>query len=122
MQKYEKPDWSLANVEVGTRDIGWAEGVLLDGRPYYLERWQEDGLQLATVYFSPRDLRDQTSSNLFLLLEEAEIIALKQEPLPCDTGLVKDSIGQLVVSINVVLSDPLEQYATLIIPTNEYKK
>jgi len=122
MQEYEKPNWSLASIDTASTDLSWAEGVLPDGRPYYLERWQTEGSQLATFYFSPRDLDEAQAERLCRLLVEAEIIALKQEPLSVEAGRVQDSIGQTLVSLNVLLSDPLEQYARVVVPTNEYER
>ena len=122
MQEFEKPNWSLASIDTGSKDLGWAEGVLSDGRPYYLERWQVEGSQLATVYFSSRDLDETPADRLCRLLVDAEIIALKQETLTIEAGIVEDSLGQQLVSVNVLLSDPLEQYAQVVIPTNEYER
>ena len=122
MQEYEKPNWSLASIDTASTDLSWAEGVLPDGRPYYLERWQAEGSQLATFYFSPRDLDETQAERLCRLLVEAEIIALKQELLSVEAGRVQDSIGQTLVSLNVLLSDPLEQYARVVVPTNEYER
>jgi hypothetical protein len=122
MQEFEKPNWSLASIDTGSKDLGWAEGVLTDGRPYYLEWWQTEGSQLATVYFSTKDLAETPAERLCRLLVDAEIIALKQESLTVEAGIVQDSLGQQLVSVNVLLSDPLEQYAQVVVPTSEYEK
>lgn len=118
MQEFEKPDWSLVSLE--DRDLAWAEGNLKDGRPFFLEHWRDGQTELATVYFSNQNLIDSSIEFLFYLLLASNLVSIEQEPLPIDAGEVIDSAGQKLVSLNFVLSDSSEKYATLKIPLQEF--
>ena len=118
--QYAKPDWSLAELQIGTRDLGWAEGYLSDKRPFFIERWQEGDNQLATFYFSSERIQDKSVDELVILLLDSQLFTLQKEPIPVDSAEVKDSIGQLLFSLNLVLSDAKECYAQLEVPINDY--
>lgn len=117
---YAKPDWSLAELQIGTRDLGWAEGYLSDQRPFFIERWQEGENQLATFYFSSERIKGKSVDELVILLLESQLLTLQKEPIPVDYAEVKDSSGQLLFSLNLVLSDASECYAQLKVPINDY--
>lgn len=120
LHEIPSPNWSLATLEVGTKDLGWAAGTLLDDREYHLERWSESGSDLVTIYFSPEKLEIGNNAMVLDLLLRANLLLFKNDTPEIDIGLVKDSLGQDMLSINILLSDSSGEYAVLLVNLEPY--
>ena len=73
-RSYFKPNLAIANKE-DQLDIGWAEGVFTDGRPYRAELWSCKSDSILTFFFSTTGL--ETASLLELVDLLGKEVSLK---------------------------------------------
>ena len=75
MTIYPKPDRSDYTVNTSNTDqdevldIGWAEGVLSDTRPFRAEAWADSGITMVTFFLSTLGLENATQAQIMALLE-----------------------------------------------------
>ncbi len=60
-------------------DIGWADGVFSDGRPYRAESWAADQITLLTFFFSTSQIETYTNAQFIKLLEDEGLIEFLSE-------------------------------------------
>ena len=125
---YPRPDRSgftpnfTKSAENPAIDIGWAEGVLKDGRPYRMECWAEEQVTSVTVFFSSIGL-EGLEPGAFAPLLESERLLTYGDPTKyygASAAPYVDSAGNAMWSVNVVIGDdegtfagtrPLTRYA-----------
>ena len=90
-------------------DVGWAEGVLADGRPYHLECWSLAGSTGVTVFMADAGLEDFEASHVNALLESSGLIT---NYLPQEITLLRfvDPAGTSCVSISYVIADDDDEH------------
>lgn len=80
---YPKPDRSTfkpnsqKTPENDALDIGWAEGVLSDNRPFRMEYWCQDQCSIATFFFSTVELDFPTPANVRDFLEREGLVRFR---------------------------------------------
>jgi len=126
---YAKPDRSTytpnfsKSAENDQLDIGWAEGVMKDGRPYRLECWAQDQLTCVTVFLSSAGLESATTEALLALLEVERVIWWRPGATPSAgvSGFI-DSAGETMWSINIVIGLDGEKARADSVPLQAYEK
>jgi hypothetical protein len=91
-------------------DIGWAEGKLPDGRPYFAELWARDQVTSVTVFFSRTNLERLTDDSTASLLEQYRLVKFRKRH--CGVTPWTDSAGNKMWSVNLVVGDADKTYLT----------
>jgi hypothetical protein len=89
-------------------DIGWCEGQLKDGRPYFAELWAQDQITSVVVFFSRRNLEGLTDETAANILEQEGLVTFKKRY--CSVSPWSDSAGNEMWSVNLVVGDDNETY------------
>src|SRR5689334_5842349 len=111
MPHYPKPDRSdfVPNFhkteDNDVLDIGWAEGVLSDGRPYRLECWCQDQLTCQTLFLSSIGLEDLEEGGVVALLEREKLTQFTSTDKHVTARPFRDPSGNDLLSINIVVGD-----------------
>ena len=106
----------------GSTEIGWAEGVLSDNRPYRLECWAEDHITSITIFISAIDIEDWSSEQVMGYLEAEGLYSKTNMPFHGSARLYQSG-GKTWWSANIVIGDDGDQlYADSKIPLKPYKK
>jgi hypothetical protein len=102
-------------------DIGWAQGLLSDGRPFVAECWAQDQITAMTFFFDATGL-DLSSPDLCETLLEREGLA-KFDPGPAyvSAQTMTDEAGTVVWSVNMVVGDADSLFATSAVPLRSWK-
>ena len=116
MSAYPKPDRSrftpnrIKTETNDTLDIGWAEGVMRDGRPWRAEAWCQDQVTFLTFFFSSLSLEKATDDDLTVLLKDEGLVRFVDESGDAGGRLVRDDAGQDIWEVVVVVGDDDELY------------
>jgi hypothetical protein len=90
-------------------DIGWAEGVLRDGRPYRLECWGLAGSTGVTVFVASEGIEAFGAEVVNALLEASRVITtLNAQELSLHHFI--DPAGTPCVSISYIVADEDDDY------------
>lgn len=125
---YPKPDRSDAtpnfskSAENDVLDVGWAEGVLSDGRPYRLECWCQDQVTSVTIFVSSQGLEQLDQKGVEDFLEREQLVRFPSEKRFANAMPFRDPSGNDMLAINVVVGDDTELYATGGPDLNPYPK
>lgn len=127
---YPRPDRSdyvpcLTRSADGILDFAWGEGHLRDGRPYRVEYWSDSGICSATFFLARQDLEflDRLPKPQLARLLEIEGLVHFLGPTHCIIAVPwTDARQQALWSLNVVLSDPDEWFALLLVGLVRYPK
>ena len=90
-------------------DIGWAEGVLQDGRPYRLECWGLAGSTGVTVLMVRAGLEAHGAAQIDALLEASGVITTI-EPQELLLHCFVDPAGTPCLSISYIVADEDGEY------------
>jgi hypothetical protein len=114
---YPKPDRSdhqpndRKTAENDRLDIGWADGVLSDGRPFTMELWAMDQTTFFQGFFSAIGLEELDRGQLQELLEREGLVRFVSEKRFAGGRLITDRSGNRMWEINIVVDDEDEFYA-----------
>lgn len=124
---YPKPDRSTfkpnlkKTPENDALDIGWAEGVLSDGRQFRMEYWCQDQCSIVTFFFSTDDLDFANQDSLFSFLKREGLVRFRTSAGKATGGRIADSAGNEMWSWTVLFATDDDTYADVInIPLNRY--
>lgn len=124
---YPKPDRSTfepnfqKTPENDALDIGWAEGVLTDGRPFRMEYWCQDQCSIVTFFFSTVDLDFADQANVQDFLESEGLVRFRESAGETTGGRWTDSAGNEMWSWTVLFATDDDTYADVTsIPLNRY--
>lgn len=101
------------------RDIGWAEGMLADGRPYRLECWAQYQITMITVFISVLGLEDYQQDDFVRLLEEGGLYRCLEDR-QVSAFEFTDSAGNVFWSINAAIADEETMYGSSEVPLNRF--
>jgi hypothetical protein len=101
-------------------DIGWAEGVLSDGRPYRIECWADDGVTMVTYFVSSKGIEEADDDELTQLLEREGILAFAPGPKHVSASRLRDPSGNDMWSINIVVGDDEDTFVSSTPPLQQY--
>ncbi len=116
--KYPVPDRSgftpnfTKTEENDVLDIGWAEGTLSDGRPYRFECWCQDQVTAVTIFLSATGLQDLDDRGVQNLLEKEDLLHFPFPKCYVSSRAFRDPGGNDLLSINVVIGDEEQTYAS----------
>ena len=125
---YPKPDRSRSTpnrvkTEANdTLDIGWAEGMMRDGRPWRAEAWCQDQVTCLNFYFSSRGLENATDDDLAALLSDEALVRFRDEERFAEGRLMKDDSGRDIWEVTVALGDDEATYVDASFPLAPYPK
>ena len=112
IQRYPQPDRSnvkpnfVKTQDNEALDLGWAEGIFRDGRPYRAEYWSEGGVSTMTVFFSTLGVESYLKEDFVRLLEQELGLAFKtREKTYLDARQFVDPSGNDLWSVNLVVGD-----------------
>jgi hypothetical protein len=106
---YPKPDRSniipnfVKTPENDALDLGWAEGVLSDGRPFRAECWAQDQITMLTLFFSVMDLENHTDQMFKDMLIKESLIEFVGDDAFLQAATIKDAAGNDMWSVNIVI-------------------
>ena len=112
--KYPRPNRSnqrrnfTKTAENDALDIGWCEGHLQDGRPYFAEVWAQDQVTNVVVFFSRLNLEGLTDDAAADLLEHEGLVTFKKRY--CSVSPWSDASGNKLWSVNLVVGDDEETF------------
>jgi hypothetical protein len=115
---YPKPDRSrfvpnrVKTEANDTLDIGWAEGIMRDGRPWRAEAWCQDQVTFLTFFFSSLGLGRATDADLAARLTAEDLVTFVDEDGQVEGRRAKDDAGQRVWEVVVVVGDDDELYVS----------
>lgn len=116
--KYPRPDRSdfqpnfKKTAENDVLDIGWAEGILSDGRPYRFECWCQDQLTCVTIFLPRADLEGLDDDACQSLLEKEGLLQFPFEERYLTVLDFEDASGHALYSVNIVIGDEDGTFAT----------
>jgi hypothetical protein len=125
---YPKPDRSnhhpnhSKTAENDTLDIGWAEGVFSDRRPFRIECWAQDQVTYLQCFFSALGLEEIGRGELQRLLERARLIRFVSDKRLASGRLTSDASENPIWEVNVVIGDEDELYARSDVPLQPYPR
>jgi hypothetical protein len=94
-------------------DIGWAEGELRDGRPYWMECWCQDGLISVTFFFATEDLSGGDKQWWIEFFEEKEgLIDFTGGERFVGVNRFTDPSGHDMWSVNVLVGDEEQTFVS----------
>ena len=111
MSAYPKPDRTrltpnrVKTDANDTLDIGWAEGVMQDGRPWRAEAWCQDQVTFLTFFFSSLGIEKATNDRLTTLLEVEGLVRFVGEEKYVEGRLTRDDAGHDIWEVVVVVGD-----------------
>ncbi len=91
-------------------DIGWAEGLLSDGRPYRLECWAQDQVTSVSIFVARAGLEDLEGTGLQAFLEREQLVQFVSPRRFASAQPFTDPSGNDLLSISVVVGDDEERY------------
>ena len=91
-------------------DIGWADGVLSDGRPYRAECWATDQITLLTFFLSTAQIETYTDAQFIELLEDEGLIEFLSDKKHVTSQTLDDPSGNEIWSINIVIADENNEF------------
>ena len=92
-------------------DIGWADGVLSDGRPYRAESWATDQITLLTFFFSSAQIEGYTNAQFIQLLVDESLIEFFGDRKYVTSKTFEDPSGNEIWSVNIVIADENNEFA-----------
>ena len=95
-------------------DIGWAEGVMSDGRPYLMEAWTQDDTDGVTFYFSRFGIRVTSDDPWYEDLLEREGLVQFKTRGDTEATRVDDAAHQPMWAVAVILRRADQELATAI--------
>ena len=104
-----------------TIDVGWAEGVFSDGRPFRVECWAQDQVTSLTCFFSAIRLEDFSDEELQHLLEREGVVRFLTEKRFGCGRIWYDPSGHKLWSVNIVIGDDESKYADSNLPLQSYR-
>jgi len=124
---YPKPDRSgmtpnfTKSADNDAIEIGWAEGVLSDGRPYRAECWAQDQVTSLTFFVSAQSLESATAESLADMLEREGLVRFVSNQHFVAVRTFIDSAGNQLLSINIVIGDDEQKFADSELPLTPYR-
>ncbi len=115
-------DRSDPNFDPDEKNIGYAEGILSDGRPYRLECWAVDQVTCLTIFVSTIDIEELSSDQVMEYLEEEGLFKRITDELMGTALKFLDKQGNEFWSTNVVIGDDEETYTTSTIILKPFDK
>jgi hypothetical protein len=125
---YPKPDRSniipnfVKTPENDALDLGWAEGVLSDGRPFRAECWAQDQITMLTLFFSVMDLENHTDQMFKDMLVKENLIEFVGDKAILQATTIKDIVGNDMWSVNIVIGTEDGLYARDSVGLKSYQR
>lgn len=121
--KYPFPIRRLVESADSVKNIGFAQGVFSDGRPFHAECWAEDGATHLTFFFSVIGIEDYQKADIInYLANEGVIELIEGMPCYCGVGILKDGSNNRMFSATVTIGDEDGIFVKSAIPLHKWGK
>jgi hypothetical protein len=107
--------------EDGVLDIGWQIGILSNRRYFRAEYWCEDGVSCLTFFMSTLGIENASKEYFENLLTKDNLINFYCEERYIGLGKFIDDSGNEMWSVNVILADDENLFASSELALNTYK-
>lgn len=107
--------------EDGFLDIGWQLGRLSDRRVYRAEFWCEDGVSVLTFFMSTIGIENKSDEFFENYLSKENLVEFYSEKKFIGLAKMIDDLGREMWSINVIVGDDEELFASSELALNPYK-
>lgn len=84
-------------------NIGYAEGILSDKRPYRLEVWESYGVRNVTIFISIKDFEESSEDDIKDYLVKEGIIEIIEDDIYITE--VEDSTESIFLSVNMPIME-----------------
>lgn len=89
-----------------TTNIGFAQGVFSDGRPFHAECWATEGITLLTFFFSAFGLENFKNKDFVEYLMSEGVIELIEGKFPsCGPGVFFDDSKHKMYSVSIAIGN-----------------
>ena len=103
---YPFPCRKLLEGDEDTKNVGFAQGVFSDGRPFHAECWAADGATHITLFFSAFRLENiQQNDIVEYLVSEGVIELVDGMPCYCGAGIIFDDSKHKMISATITIGD-----------------
>lgn len=99
-------------------NIGYAEGILSDERPYRLEVWSSYGITNTTIFISILDLEDKSEEEIKKFLTKEGLIEIIKDDIYITE--VEDSENNTFLSINMPTEDQNGELNKCLVKLNDF--
>lgn len=106
----------------GVYELGWNQGMLSDGRSFYLETWAQDQSTFVTFFFSTAGLERATADTLAGIVERDNLIRFETPERHVSAVKIEDDAGQAMWSFTVTLGTDQTLYAFDTVGMKPYAK
>jgi hypothetical protein len=111
-------------------DIGFAEGIFSDGRPFRAEFWAANQISFLTYYFSSADIESFSDGDLRAYLETEHSIDFQDEKfvssgfegINIDASKAFDASGNEIWEVTIIVGDEDGTYMRNGVVLKRYKK
>lgn len=103
-------------------NIGYAEGILIDGRPYRLECWAQDQITCITIFISAIGIENLASDEVMNYLEAEGLYKRIVNTNKGSARKFMDDKANIFWSANLVIGSDEGMYADSLIPLKPFKK
>ena len=122
MESSKYPLINRVNIDRDNTDvteIGWAEGILSDERPYRLECWAENQTTCMTIFISALGIETWSSDQVMQYLLTEKLYSTTENPF-YGSAQTYSYDNDLWWSANIVIGDDDKLYCDSTIPLKSY--
>jgi len=120
---YPFPCKRLPDSNEDTKNIGFAQGVFSDGRPFHAECWAADGATHLTFFFSTNGCENWEKDEIVNYPVSEEVIELVEgKPCYCGVGIFCDDSQHKMFSATITIGDEDELFVDSKMPLHAWKK
>ena len=101
-------------------EIGWAEGILSDERPYRLECWAENHVTCITIFITANGIETWSSDQVMQYLLTEKLYSKTEHPF-YGSAQIYSYDNHLWWSANIVIGDDDNLYCDSTIPLKSYR-
>jgi hypothetical protein len=119
----DRSDQTINHVknEYGEIDVGWAEGLMSDGRPFRMEMWAQDGVSMLTFFFSASGLEDLDDEKMATLVLAEGFVTFRDGAKQFIEKMLRDDpAGNATWSASIVVGDEDETFISGSLPVFAY--
>ena len=123
MELLEYPLINRRNIDRDNTDvteIGWAEGILSDERPYWLECWAENQTTCMTIFISALGIETWSSDQVMQYLLTEKLYSRTENPF-YGSAQTYSYDNDLWWSANIVIGNDDNLYCDSTIPLKSYR-
>lgn len=120
---YPFPCRSLPESDEDTKNIGFAQGIFSDGRPFHAECWAADGATHLTFFFSAIGMEDLKKEDIIkYLVSEGVIRRIEGRPCHAGIGIFVDDSKHKMFSTTITIGVEDDLFVQSEMPLHPWKQ